>query len=90
MSFFVGFSPAGAVGVAPASTGFVGVTFPPTGDGVTPGGGVTVGVTVGVGVGVPNHSGGYVPPPPPPPPDRDGFVVPTSAMVLRLVTFTQT
>ena len=68
MSFFVDVSFAGAVGVAPAAAGFVGVTFPLAGDGVTPG----CGVTVGVGVGVPNHPGGYVPPPPPPPPDGVG------------------
>ena len=87
--FFVGVSFAGAVGVLPAAAGFgfagVGVTSPPAGAGVAPGGGVAV----GAGAGVPNHPGGYVLSPPPPP-DGDDFVVPTSAMVLRLVTFTQT
>ena len=76
MSFFVGSSPAGAVGATPAAPCFAddGVTPPPAGAGVTPG----CGVAVGAGVGVPNHPGGYVPPPPPPP-DGDVAVVPTSA-----------
>ena len=83
MSFFVGSSPAGAVGAAPAPAGFagVGVTRSPADAGVTPDDGVDVGVAVGVGVGVPNHPGGYVPSPPPPPPlDGVGLLpIPTVA-----------